>query len=117
MVLDAYGGRCSLSGLPVRTLLTAAHIYPDLHELGVAHVTNGIALSTLHHTAYDTKLIGITPDYRVEVSDRIFSETDGPLLDGLKALHKTKIRLPREVELRPNREALAFRFEEFQSVQ
>ncbi|WP_367875365.1 HNH endonuclease [Luteolibacter sp. Populi] len=116
MVLNAYGGRCALSGLPVRSLLTAAHIYPDRHEMGVADVTNGIALSTLHHTAYDTLLIGISPDLRIEVSDRIFSETDGPLLEGLKALHGTGMRVPREVDFRPNRDALAFRFEKFLSA-
>jgi putative restriction endonuclease len=113
MVLNAYRGRCALSALPVRSLLTAAHIYPDIHELGRAHVTNGIALTTLHHTAYDARLIGISPDYRVEVSSRIFSETDGPLLEGLKNLHGIKMRLPREETLRPDRDALAFRFEKF----
>ncbi len=116
LVLNAYGGKCALSGLPVRTLLTAAHIYPDGHEKGLPEVSNGIALSALHHTAYDTKLIGISPDYRVEVSERLFSQTDGPLLEGLKALHGNIMRLPREPELRPSREALAFRFDEFMSA-
>lgn len=114
MVLSAYGDRCSLSGLPVRALLNAAHIYPDGHINGVATVTNGIAMSTLHHAAYDGNLIGIDPDGRIDVSDRIFRQKDGPLLEnGLKALRGTRMRFPEQNDLRPDRDALAFRFDEF----
>jgi putative restriction endonuclease len=117
MVLDAYDGRCSLTGFPVRALLHAAHIYPDGHQNGFAAVTNGIALSALHHLAYDGKLIGIDPDGRVEVSERILSQKDGPMLeDGLKALHKQLMRFPRDSDLRPDKDALAFRFEEFRAA-
>jgi len=117
MVLDAYDSRCALSGLPIRALLNAAHIYPDGHEKGVASVTNGLALSTLHHVAYDSNLIGIDPDGGIAVSDRVFDEHDGPLLElGLKALHGTKMRFPKMLDCKPDRDALAFRFEEFRAA-
>lgn len=117
MVLDAYDSRCALTGLPIRSLLNAAHIFPDGHEKGIASVTNGVALSTLHHAAYDAHLIGIDPDGRIEVSDRVFVQHDGPLLElGLKALHRKSMRFPRDVLAKPDRDALAFRFEEFRAA-
>ncbi len=64
---SAYGYRCALSGLPFRDLLVGAHILPDAQG-GPASVTNGICMSTLHHTAFDTNLIGIDPDFRVHVA-------------------------------------------------
>ena len=117
LVLDAYGGRCALTGFPVRPLLNAAHIFPDGHLLGIPSVNNGIALSTLHHGAYDSNLIGISPDGIIHVSDRLFEETDGPLLEqGLKALKGGTMRFPAEPELRPDKNALAYRFEGFRSA-
>jgi putative restriction endonuclease len=117
MVLDAYDSRCALTGLPIRSLLNAAHIFPDGHEKGVASVTNGVALSTLHHAAYDSNLIGIDPDGRIEVSDRVFAQNDGPLLElGLKALHRKTMRFPRDMAAKPDRDALAFRFEAFRAA-
>ena len=116
MVLDAYGNRCALSGLPIRILLYAAHIYPDGHDQGLPIINNGISMSKLHHAAFDGNLIGINPDGRIAISERILSQKDGPLLeDGLKALRGKKIQLPSDPVMRPNRDALAFRFEEFLS--
>lgn len=118
IVLDAYGGRCALSDMPVRRLLEAAHLFPDGHERGVAAVTNGIALSLLHHKAYDTNLIGISPDGIVKVSDQLLSERDGPLLEaGIKALDQQPVRLPGDPELHPDLEALDYRFEQFLRAQ
>lgn len=117
MVLFAYDNRCALTGLPVKKLLEAAHIYPDGHTLGRAKVTNGIAMSTLHHVAYDSKLLGIDPDGTILISERVFAIKDGPLLEfGLKDLHKSRITFPKQPELRPDKEALAYRFEEFISI-
>lgn len=114
IVLDAYGSRCALSGLPVRELLHAAHIFPDGHERGISSVNNGIALSTLHHAAYDSRLLGISPDGVVCVSDQLKSQSDGPLLEqGLKELDGRKMRFPLERDFLPDREALAYRFEQF----
>lgn len=114
IVLDAYGNRCALSGLPVRNLLDAVHIFPDGHDKGFPIVNNGISMSKLHHAAYDSNLIGIDADGRIEVSDRLLNQNDGPLLeDGLKALRGGKMRFPNDPALRPDKDGLAFRFEEF----
>jgi putative restriction endonuclease len=59
-------------------------------------VANGIALSKIHHAAFDNHLIGIDPDGRVHVSERLLMLHDGPLLEqSLKAAAGALIRLPR----------------------
>jgi putative restriction endonuclease len=45
--------------------------------LGQPVVTNGIARSKIHHAAFDNHLIGIDPDGRVHVSERLLMLHDG----------------------------------------
>jgi len=71
-VITAYNGRCALSGLPEPLLLDAAHIVADKDEqLGQPVVPNGIPLSKIHHAAFDAHLIGLDPDFRLHVSERL----------------------------------------------
>jgi len=114
-VMTAYGSRCALSGLPEPMLLDAAHIISDKDEkLGQPVVPNGIPLSKIHHSAFDAHLIGIDPDYRLHVSARLQSQTDGPMLEALKRLHGGTLHLPSRRQDMPDRERLAVRFEAFQ---
>jgi putative restriction endonuclease len=111
-VITAYSGRCALSGLPEPLLLDAAHIVPDKHEtLGQPVVTNGIPLSKIHHAAFDAHLIGIDPDFRIHVADRLLSIRDGPMLEAIKRLNAGEIHLPQRAKDRPDRDRLAMRFE------
>jgi putative restriction endonuclease len=113
-VIDAYGGRCALSGLPEPLLLDAAHIIRDSNEqLGQPTVRNGIPLSKVHHAAFDAHLIGIDPDYRVHISERLLSQNDGPLLNALKGLKDGKLREPLRTIDCPDRDRLALRFSEY----
>jgi putative restriction endonuclease len=114
-VLAAYGGRCAISRLPEPRLLDAAHIVVDADEqLGQPVVTNGLPLSKIHHAAFDANLIGIDPDFRVHVSDRLLEIHDGPFLElGLKGIVGQVIELPRRSADRPDRDRLALRFEQF----
>ena len=76
-------------------------------------VSNGLPLTKLHHAAFDAHLIGIDPDYRIHVSDRLLEIHDGPFLElGLKGIAGTSIKLPRRSDDRPDRDRLARRFEE-----
>ena len=85
-VLTAYGGRCAISHLPEPRLLDAAHIVMDADEqLGQPIVSNGLPLTKIHHAAFDAHLIGVDPDFRIHVSDRLLEIHDGPFLElGLK---------------------------------
>ena len=115
-VLAAYDHRCAISNLPDDHLLDAAHIMADAHELmGEPVVANGIALSKIHHAAFENHLIGIDPDGRVHVSERLLMLHDGPLLEqSLKACAGALIRPPRGRQFGPDRDRLAARFEQFE---
>jgi putative restriction endonuclease len=116
-VITAYGGRCALSGLPESSLLDAAHIAADSDErFGQPIVNNGLPLSKLHHAAFDSHLIGISPDYRIAVSDRLMSVRDGPTLEALKSLNGGRLILPHRLEDFPDRERLAIRFDAFRGA-
>jgi predicted restriction endonuclease len=56
-------------------------------------VPNGIPLSKIHHAAFDAHLIGIDPDYRLHVSERLLGQNDGPMLNALKGLNGETIHL------------------------
>lgn len=116
-VIHAYNGRCALSGLPEPLLLDAAHIIADRDEqLGQPIVPNGIPLSKIHHAAFDAHLIGIDPDYRLHVAERLLVQHDGPMLEALKRLDGERIHLPNRTQDRPDRERLAQRYERFKSA-
>jgi putative restriction endonuclease len=116
-LIAAYGGRCALSGLPAPDLLDAAHIIADQDELmGQPVIPNGLALSKLHHAAFDSHLIGIDPDFRIHVSERLMSLKDGPQLEALKQLDGGMIVRPGRKRDYPDRERLAVRFERFRAT-
>ena len=116
-VIEAYGGRCALSGVPEPLLIDAAHIVSDKDErLGQPVVPNGIPLSKIHHAAFDAHLIGIDPDYRIHVADRLLEQKDGPMLEALKQLNQRSIILPTRQRDWPDRERLALRFVEFREA-
>jgi putative restriction endonuclease len=113
-VVDAYGRRCALSGLPEIRLLDAAHIMPDGDEaLGQPDVRNGILMSRIHHSAYDTGLLGIDPDCQIHIAESLMEMHDGSMLEGIKALHGRSLRVPQNDKFRPDRDRLALRFEGF----
>ena len=114
LVLDAYEGRCALSGLSERRLVHAAHILPDRDERGLPTITNGIAMSALHHAAYDADLLGIDADGGIHINRSLLEMHDGPVLEqALKGLHGRFITLPKHAAGHPNREYLELRFNQF----
>ena len=116
-VITAYDGRCALSRLPEPLLLDAAHIIEDKNErLGQPMVPTGIPLSKIHHAAFDAHLIGVDPDYRLHVSERLLGQNDGPMLEALKRLDRGTLHLPDRIKDLPDRERLALRFERFKAV-
>ncbi|MDQ3527204.1 MAG: HNH endonuclease [Actinomycetota bacterium] len=117
-VLRAYERRCAVCSLAHPQLLDAAHIVPDSDERGEASVVNGLAMCKLHHSAYDSRLLGITPDYVVEVTPRIMAEVDGPtLLHGLQGRHGQRLMvLPRARREHPSPDLLGIRYEAFRDT-
>ncbi len=112
-VLSAYGNRCSLCRLGHNELLDAAHIKRDA-EGGEPVVTNGIAMCKIHHAAFDGLLLGVRPDYRIEVRRDVLGEEDGPTLRySLQGIHGNAIELPRRRAARPDGALLEERYERF----
>jgi len=116
-VLQAYRQQCALCRLKHGVLLDAAHIVPDSDPEGEPVTSNGISLCKLHHAAFDRNFLAIRPDYIVEIRPDLLDETDGPMLKhGLQGLHLAAMDLPRRNEQKPNKIALANRYERFKAA-
>ena len=116
-VLNAYQSQCAFCRLKHRELLDAAHIIPDNLPESKSTIDYGISLCKLHHSAYDIFILGITPDYIIQVREDILEEEDGPILQhGLKGLHQTKLILPSSKSQWPNQEALEWKYNRFTRV-
>ena len=86
-------------------------------QLGQPIIPNGLPLSEIDHAAFDAHLIGIDPDFRIHVSDRLLDIRDGPFLElGLKGIVGQVIEMPRRREDYPDRDRLARKFERFKSA-
>ena len=89
--------------------MDAAHPLIDAaQQLGWPVISHGLPLTKLHHASF-VHLIGVEPDYRIHVSDRLLEIRDGPL----KGIAGTLIDRPNRIENPPDRDRLAIRFEQF----
>ncbi len=116
-VLRAYTETCAMCRLRHADLLDAAHILPDTHPQGLPVVQNGLALCKIHHAAYDRNILGVRPDFTVQVQRRVLAEIDGPMLrHGLQEMAGVHLHVPRTKTERPDPDRLAERYEEFQAA-
>jgi putative restriction endonuclease len=115
-VLLAYGSQCALCRLRHPELLDAAHIREDA-DGGQPVIPNGLAMCAIHHRAFDAHVLGVRPDYRVEIRSDVLREHDGPTLrHALQGLHGEVILLPTRRAERPSRDLLEERFERFRAA-
>ena len=116
-VLHAYRRQCAFCHLRHEELLDAAHIIPDRQPLGDPIVRNGLSLCSLHHGAFDRNIVGLRPDYVIEVRPDILRERDGPTLaHAIQGLHGQSIILPRTIAQRPDPDRLALRYGQFRQA-
>jgi putative restriction endonuclease len=116
-VLQAYEKQCAVCRLQHTDLLDAAHIVRDSDEGGLPVVPNGLSLCKIHHAAYDRNIIGVRPDFVVEVRGDVLIERDGPMLKhGIQAMHGVQLTLPHRRAARPDPERLEQRYEEFRTA-
>lgn len=97
-VHNAYGGRCAVTGLSVRALLTASHIIPwaksEAHRLDPQ---NGIALNALHDRAFDRGLITFDDDLRLVCSTTLTVHHDRSAVSELFAPYEGRpLHVPAE---------------------
>ena len=116
-VLIAYQNQCSFCRLRHPELLDAAHIIGDKDDLGDPLVINGLSLCKIHHAAFDNNIIGVTPDYKLQVRSDILSEIDGPMLKyGLQSMDGNQLILPYHKRDYPDPERLETRYERFRKA-
>lgn len=117
-VMLAYETRCAVCALGHRELLDAAHIIPDGNARGLPVVPNGLALCKIHHAAYDQNILGIRPDYVIQIHHRLLDELDGPMLrHGLQGHHdRPLMQLPRRRVDLPDPDRLEERYAEFRAA-
>jgi predicted restriction endonuclease len=98
VVLNNFGGRCGITGIPLRELLVASHIVPArTHPQERLNVRNGLCLSRLHNAAFDSGLITFDEGLRLVISSRL--ETSFPqkaLAENFHAYVGEPLKLPEE---------------------
>ncbi|MBX2979410.1 MAG: HNH endonuclease [Flavobacteriales bacterium] len=97
-VLNAYGGRCAVTGLAVRELLIASHIIPwnagEQHRLDPQ---NGIALNALHDKAFDRGLITFDTDLRLVLAPSLRDHfANATVAQSFKAYEGQPLTIPAE---------------------
>lgn len=82
-LLDAYGGKCAITGCDAPAALEAAHLRP-YRGPGSNIVSNGLPLRADIHTLLDLRLIAIEPRTRAIVVSTILTGTHYELLSDCK---------------------------------
>ena len=101
-LLDAYEGKCAVTGCSVEAVLEAAHIKAYAGDK-TNHVTNGILLRADIHTLYDLGKLKIDENGVVHLA----SDLEGSIY----GVHSgKKISLPKGVKKSPNTKALKNKF-------
>ena len=102
-LLEAYGGRCAVTGEHAAPVLDAAHIQPYLGPRS-NHIQNGLVLRTDLHRLYDEGYVTVTPDYRFAVSPRLRDEFENGKT--YYEMEGRQVLVPRIPQLQPSRPAL-----------
>lgn len=98
-LMDAYGGRCALTGCSLGPILQAAHIAP-YNGSSTNHVMNGLLLRADIHTLFDLGLLRIDPDTLRFSAASDLSGTEYEQFDGCA------LNVPAKPSHRPSKTAL-----------
>jgi putative restriction endonuclease len=99
VVLNAFGGRCGVTGISLRELLVASHILPwAKYPESRLDPQNGIALSRLHDGAFDRGLIAFDDSYRLLLSTQLRRHLPHQALeDGFSKYEGKPLDIPSDV--------------------
>ena len=98
-LLEAYRGRCAITGFDAAAALEGAHLRPYRGPESNA-VTNGLLLRADIHTLFDLGLLAPDPVTRTIVVSKLLAGTQ------YAALSRSQLADPAEAWQRPNQEAL-----------
>jgi hypothetical protein len=105
-LMQAYGGRCAVTGCADRAVLEAAHIAP-FSKRGRYDVTNGLLLRTDWHTLFDLGLWAVDPQTG---QVRVSPELSDPMYIGANG---RRLRKPTKLQYAPRSTALRRRYRDF----
>ncbi|WP_160050535.1 HNH endonuclease [Nocardiopsis sp. FR4] len=105
-LLNAYQGRCAVTGVDVPPALEAAHIHP-ISEGGLHRLDNGLLLRADVHRLFDQGYLAVSPELTVQVSPRLYGHPS-PAAGEYTALEGRSITLPPRKADHPSRDALAW---------
>ena len=109
-LLEAYRGRCAITGFNAAPALEGAHLRPYRGpESNV--VTNGVLLRADIHTLFDLDLLAVDPTTRTIVVSKLLAGTQ------YEALSSSQLAEPAEVRQRPNQEALEIIWQRFSEAE
>ncbi|MFO6453470.1 MULTISPECIES: HNH endonuclease [unclassified Aeromicrobium] len=100
-LLEAYGGRCAISGCDTTHVLQAAHIAPFAAG-GTNDVSNGLPLRADLHLLFDADLLWVDSNYLVRVESEVTEA-------GYRKFDGARLRLPTRIADRPNKDELRMR--------
>lgn len=109
-LLQAYMGRCCITGCDVEAVLEAAHIIP-YQGTDTNHVANGLLLRTDIHTLFDLHIISINPDTKEVVIASSLIDTQYSDLEG------KKLCIPQDLASQPSTDALSNHYNRFLTQQ
>lgn len=112
-VMSAYNFRCCISGIEAPELVEACHIV-GWSEAAASRTNpkNGLCLNPFFHKAYDSLLLGITPDMKIVLSDELVeSAAEASFRDYLRGLEGRTVMMPDR--FLPLRELLAAHHDRF----
>ncbi len=76
MILASYNFTCCVTGIKNTNLLLASHISPWSNDVANRlNPRNGLCLNALHDKAFDSFLITITPNFKIQLSKKIKAES------------------------------------------
>lgn len=112
-VLASYNYKCCISGVGKTELLEACHIVGWSQDiLNRTNPQNGLCMNSFFHKAFDNYLIGITPDFRIAISeDLLLHVSEDTFKKYLSKRNGEKIVLPSKFF--PQRDLLAIRYEQY----
>ena len=94
-VLSSYRGRCCMSGLSEARLLVASHIVPwSKDKANRLNPSNGLCLSAIHDRAFDKRLITLTDDFKIVVSEELRRRKEAFVIEVLLPLNGRSIEPP-----------------------
>ena len=110
-LLDAYRGRCAITGYDAAEALEAAHLRPYRGpESNV--VSNGLLLRADIHTLFDLPLLAVDPVARIVVISKLLA---GTRYEG--SVWLSAFADPAEARQRPDREALESIWQRFSEAE